>query len=63
VDGVVAVATVLSRMALDLTDVAEAEINPLFVYQDRVVPIDVRVFLTPATTTPSDESRSPSRRR
>lgn len=48
VEGVVAVASALGRLALEVPDVAEIEINPLFVYPDRVVPVDVRVFLTPS---------------
>jgi len=27
-------------------EVADIEINPLFVYADRVVPVDARVFLS-----------------
>ena len=33
-------------------DVAEVEVNPLFVYEDRAVPVDARVVLD-APTQPS----------
>jgi hypothetical protein len=47
VEGIAAVADALARLARDLPDVAEIEINPLFVYPDGVVPVDVRAFLGP----------------
>lgn len=33
-------------------DVAEVEVNPLFVYEDRAVPVDARVVLAPHTPRP-----------
>ena len=45
VDGVVAVAMALGRAAQDLPGISEIEVNPLFVYAERVVPVDVRLFL------------------
>jgi acetyltransferase len=60
VDGIVAVAMALGRVALDLPGIAEIEINPLFVYEDRVVPVDVRLFLDSSRATPSGGSTPPS---
>ncbi len=37
--------TALARCALACPEIAEIEVNPLFVYEDRAVAIDVRVFL------------------
>ncbi|HSM05455.1 MAG TPA: acetate--CoA ligase family protein [Longimicrobiales bacterium] len=43
--GVVAAALSLSRALLDHPGISEIEVNPLFVYADRVVPVDARVLL------------------
>jgi succinyl-CoA synthetase beta subunit len=47
IDGVLDLADRLGQLALHAPDIEEIEVNPLFVYPDRVVPVDVRVFLTP----------------
>lgn len=39
----------LSRMASDLPQLADAEINPLVACPDRVIPLDVRIRLLPRT--------------
>lgn len=49
IDGVLRVAEGLGRLALEVPEIEEIEVNPLFVYSDRVVPVDVRVFLAPRT--------------
>ncbi|MDE2805691.1 MAG: acetate--CoA ligase family protein [Gemmatimonadota bacterium] len=43
---IVSAASAIAQSLLQWGDVAEAEVNPLFVYEDRVVPIDARVVLT-----------------
>ena len=44
--GVVAAATAVAECVMTWSDVAEVEVNPLFVYPDRVVPVDARVVLS-----------------
>ena len=44
---IVAAARAVAQSLLKWDDVAEAEVNPLFVYEDRVVPVDARVALAP----------------
>jgi len=43
---IVAAASAIAQSLLQWGDIAEAEVNPLFVYEDRVVPVDARVVLT-----------------
>ncbi len=43
---IVAAAAAVAECAMRWPEVAEAEVNPLFVYRDRVVPVDARVVLT-----------------
>ncbi len=43
---IVAAASAVAESLLQWGDIAEAEVNPLFVYEDRVVPVDARVVLT-----------------
>ena len=43
---VVAAASAVAQCLLTWVDIAEVEVNPLFVYEDRVVPVDARVVLT-----------------
>jgi len=43
---IVAAASAVAQSLLQWGDIAEAEVNPLFVYEDRVVPVDARVVLT-----------------
>lgn len=43
---IVAAASAVARSLLKWDDIAEAEVNPLFVYEDRVVPVDARMVLT-----------------
>lgn len=57
-DAVAAAVAAVARCLLENPEVGEVEVNPLFVYPDRVVPVDARVFLVPpaavpATATPS----------
>jgi acetate---CoA ligase (ADP-forming) len=47
-DAVVAAALSVARCILDNDDVADVEVNPLFVYARGVQAVDARVFLTPA---------------
>ncbi len=42
---IVGAAGVVAECVMRWPDVAEAEVNPLFVYEDRVVPVDARVVL------------------
>ena len=44
--GVVAAATAVAECLMTRSDVAEVEVNPLFVYPNRVVPVDARVVLS-----------------
>ena len=44
-EGVAAVARALSHLLEAAPDIGEVEVNPLFVYPDEVVPVDVRIFL------------------
>ncbi len=46
VSGVTKAAGAVARTLLAHPEIAEIEINPLFVYADRVVPVDARVFLS-----------------
>ena len=43
---VVAAASAVAQCLLTWEDIAEVEVNPLFVYEDRVVPVDARAVLT-----------------
>ncbi|MCY3677799.1 MAG: acetate--CoA ligase family protein [Gemmatimonadetes bacterium] len=43
---IVAAASAVAQSLLHWDDIAEVEVNPLFVYEDRVVPVDARVVLT-----------------
>ena len=43
---IVAAAGAVAECVMRWPDVAEVEVNPLFVYEDRVVPVDARVVLT-----------------
>ncbi|MDE0032038.1 MAG: acetate--CoA ligase family protein [Deltaproteobacteria bacterium] len=43
---IMAAASAVAQSLLKWQDIAEAEVNPLFVYEDRVVPVDARVVLT-----------------
>ncbi|MDA0329648.1 MAG: acetate--CoA ligase family protein [Gemmatimonadetes bacterium] len=45
IDGVVQVATAIAQFLLAVPEVQEVEINPLFVYSDRVAAVDARVTL------------------
>lgn len=42
---IVAAAAAVAHSVLKWRDIAEVEVNPLFVYEDRVVPVDARVVL------------------
>ena len=44
---IVAAAKAVAECVMRWPDVAEAEVNPLFVYEDRAVPVDARVVLGP----------------
>ncbi len=46
VDSIVAAMRAVADCLLAHEDVAEVEVNPLFAYADRAVPVDARVFLT-----------------
>ncbi|HSG48130.1 MAG TPA: acetate--CoA ligase family protein, partial [Longimicrobiales bacterium] len=46
VDAVVDAALAVARCVMDHPEVAEVEINPLFVYARGAVPVDARVYLT-----------------
>jgi len=43
---IVAAARAVAESLLKWNDIAETEVNPLFVYEDRVVPVDARLVLT-----------------
>ena len=45
VGGIVAAAEAVAECVMRLPGVVEVEVNPLFVYEDRVVPVDARVVL------------------
>lgn len=49
---VVAAAQAVAECVMRWSDVAEVEVNPLFVYEDRAVPVDARVVLA-ATVQPT----------
>ena len=42
---IVAAAQSVAHSLLMWSDIAEVEVNPLFVYEDRVVPVDARIVL------------------
>ena len=44
--GIVAAAASVAECVMWWPDVAEVEVNPLFVYEDRAVPVDARILLT-----------------
>ena len=46
VRGIVAAAATVADCVMRRREIAEVEINPLFVYEDRVVPVDARVALS-----------------
>ena len=45
-DGIVRAAAAVAECVTRWPDIAEVEVNPLFVYKDRVVPVDARVVLS-----------------
>jgi acetyltransferase len=46
-DAIVAAVQAMARLPEVRSDVSEAEVNPLFVYADRVVAVDARVYVGP----------------
>lgn len=52
---IVAAASAVAECVMRWPDVAEVEVNPLFVYEDRAVPVDARVVLAPHTPRPDLE--------
>ena len=51
---IVKAAAAVARCVMQWPDVAEVEVNPLFVYPDRAVPVDARVVLAKYTATRSE---------
>jgi acetyl-CoA synthetase (ADP-forming) len=49
IDAVVAAAASVAECILEFEDIAEVEVNPLFVYAEGVEAVDARVFLGPAS--------------
>ena len=45
--GIIQAAAAVARCITEWSDVAEVEVNPLFAYDDRAVPADARVVLSP----------------
>ena len=46
-DSIASAVAAVARCIANWPDVAEVEVNPLFVYEDRVSPVDARVVLSP----------------
>jgi hypothetical protein len=51
-DGVIAAAGAVADCISCWGEISEIEINPLFVYEDRVAPVDARVVLAPPAGAP-----------
>lgn len=57
-DGIVKAVAAVAECVTRWPEVAEVEVNPLFVYEDRVVPVDARVVLeVPAQPVPEASSQ------